>query len=171
MAFSGQVYEHTCPGCGVVLPTVEGPVHPYLNPSAACWALYGELLAAQYGDPDRMAYHQVFVDSYAMQHPGGKDRRAIQSVGLHGMTLCLFVEDGVDPAMGTRLHKLMVTRPVFHWLEPPEPDSGWLTVSDMKAAGKFELSDVYAWARSVWGEWHQHHETIRRWISAAKILK
>lgn len=72
--------------------------------------------------------------------------------------------------MGTRLHKLMVTRPVFHWLEPPASDSGWFTVSDMKAIGKIQRSDVYVWARSVWDAWHQHHETIRGWIASAKIL-
>lgn len=159
----------SCPGCGVLLPTIHGPVHPYFNPSPACWALYGELLAQQYTDPDRMRYIQLFLDSYAMQHPGGTDRRAVQSVALHGMTLCLFLEEGVDPVMGTRLHKLMVRRPVFHWLESPKPDSDWLNVLDMKALGEIRRADVYVWARGVWAAWHPHHDTIRGWISAAEI--
>ena len=104
-----------------------------------------------------------------MQHPGGTDRRAVQSVALHGMTLCLFLEEGIDPIMGTRLHKLMVRRPDFHWLESPGPDSDWLTVLEMKALSEIRRADVYAWARSVWTAWHPHHDTIRGWISAAEI--
>lgn len=158
-----------CGGCGVALPVIEGPVHPYFDPSPACWALYGELLAEQYADPERMAYSQLFLDSYAMQHPGGKDRRAIQSVAVHGMTLCLFVEEGVDPALGTKLHKYMVTRPVFHWLEPPPPDSDWLTVGDMRAIEQIRRTEVYRWAAGVWAAWKEHHDTIRGWIAAAAV--
>jgi len=43
-----------------------------------------------------MAFHQLIVDAYAVQHPGGGDRRAVQSVGIHLMTLAMFIEDGVD---------------------------------------------------------------------------
>jgi hypothetical protein len=57
--------------------------------SPACWARYGELLSVQYSDPERMAFHQLIVDTYAVQHPDGDDPRAIQSVGIHLMTLCL----------------------------------------------------------------------------------
>lgn len=85
-------------------------------------------LAAQYQDPSRMSFHQIVVDTYAVQHPDGDDPRAIQPVGIHLMTLCLFLERGTDPALGTRLHRLMVERPVFHWLahrrcEDSSPDS------------------------------------------------
>src|SRR5579871_2903462 len=98
----------TCPGCEVELPAISGPVHPYMPSSPACWAAYGELLAAQYSDPARARFHQVVVDTYAVQHPDGDDPRAVQSVAVHLMTLYLFLECGVDPAHGPRLHRSMI---------------------------------------------------------------
>ncbi|MFZ0216302.1 MAG: DUF5946 family protein [Candidatus Dormiibacterota bacterium] len=65
--------ETTCPGCGVRLPAVHAPTHPYMTCSAACWLRYGELLAVQYADRRRMRFHQLIVDSYAVQHPDGDD--------------------------------------------------------------------------------------------------
>jgi hypothetical protein len=37
-------------GCGALLPDVNGPTHPYLGASASCWAVYGEVLAREYGE-------------------------------------------------------------------------------------------------------------------------
>ncbi|MCP9491734.1 MAG: DUF5946 family protein [Solirubrobacteraceae bacterium MAG38_C4-C5] len=45
-------------------------------------------MAAQYSDPERMAFHQLIVDTYAVQHPDGDEPRAIQSVAIHLKTLC-----------------------------------------------------------------------------------
>jgi len=117
--------ETVCPGCRVRLPAVEAPVHPYMTCSPACWVRYGDLLAAQYANPERMAFHQLVVDTYAVQHPDGDDPRAIQSVGIHLMTLCLFLERGTDPALGTRLHRRMIDRPAFHQLKPPSSSDPW----------------------------------------------
>jgi hypothetical protein len=66
--------------------------------STSCWQRYGELKAVQCSDPERMVFHQLVVDTYAVQHPGGDDPRAVRSVGIHLMRLCLFLERGVDPA-------------------------------------------------------------------------
>jgi hypothetical protein len=73
-----------CPGCGLELPEHDGPTHAYIGASPACWALYGEL---RYPPS-----HRLTVDVYAVQHPGGDERRAIQSVALHLMALCLVLE-------------------------------------------------------------------------------
>ena len=109
-----------CPGCGLELPERDGPTHPYIGASAGCWALYGELLAAQYGSYDGSS-HRLAVDAYAVQHPGGPERRAIQSVGLHLAALCLVLEQGVNPAKITELMRLLLAREArFEWLEPPE---------------------------------------------------
>jgi len=53
--------------------------------SPACWIRYGDLLAVQYASPRRMAFHQLVVDTYAVQHPDSDDPRAIKSVGIHLM--------------------------------------------------------------------------------------
>lgn len=159
-----------CPGCGARLPRFEGPTHPYMTCSAGCWQRYGELLAAQYSDPLRMAFHQIVVDTYAVQHPDGDDHRAIQSVGIHLMTLCLFLEHGVDPALGTQLHRRMVDRPVFHLLDPPA-SRGALTVLDVPIGGNPSRARTAAldWAQDVWTAWHAHHATVRRWIDGSRL--
>lgn len=140
----------TCSGCGLVLPEVTGPTHPYMQSSPACWATYGEVLARSYEDPQRRRVHQLMVDAFAVQHPGAPDRRSVQSVGIHLMTLCLVLERGANPQEGPRLHKHMVKRPVFHWLEPP-PRRGDITVNDVHAAvdAAGHIEAVEAWASSA----------------------
>ena len=159
-----------CPGCGVRLPRVEGPAHPYMTCSSACWQRYGELLAAQYSDPERMAFYQLVVDTYAVQHPDGDDPRAIQSVGIHLMTLCLFIERGVDPALGATLHRRMVDRPVFHRLDPPA-SRGDLTVLDVPtgAGPTTARTAAIAWAQDAWAAWRFHHPIVKRWIEESRL--
>ncbi len=98
-----------CPGCGLTAPeTGDDPPAEHVA-SAACYRLYGQLLARDYSDAGYYrAAHQMVVDAYAAQHAGGTSRREVQSVALCLMTLCLFVEAGVDPAQGPRLHQQLV---------------------------------------------------------------
>lgn len=157
--------RESCPGCGVVLTARQGPTHPYMTSSPACWSAYGELLAAQFNDPERIRFHQLVVDTYAVQHPGDDDPRAVRSVGIHLMTLCMFLEHGTDPAMGPRLHSRMVARPVFHWLNPPD-QRGRLTCLDVPTGGPASAAraSVYAWARHAWASWAIHQNTVRGWL-------
>jgi uncharacterized protein DUF5946 len=132
----------------------------------ACWALFGELLAREFGDPGYFAVPQLSVDTYAAQHPGWRERRSIQSLGLHLMTLSLFLEGGADISEGPALVKrIMANRPVFEWLGPPRL-SGGMTVADvLEARDAREHSRlVHAWARDVWDAWAPHHNVVRRWI-------
>ena len=165
---AGEVEQ--CPGCGVRLPRVDGPTHAYMTCSASCWQRFGELLAAQYADPGRMAFHQLVVDAYAVQHPDGDDPRAIQSVAIHLMTLCLFLEEAVDPSLGAALHARMVRRPVFHRLEPP-PSRGSLTVLNVPVVSDAATAReaAYAWARSAWDAWQQQHVTVREWLAVSGL--
>jgi len=158
-----------CCGCGAVLPAVDGPTHPYILSSPACWATYGEISARTYQDPRRQGVLQVQVDAYAVQHPGVPGRRAAQSVGIHLMTLCLVFERGADPREGPRLHNQMVQRPVFHWLEPP-PDRGDVTVLDVLATSSPEghIAAVNEWGRSVWDAWAPHHAIVRDWLDLGR---
>lgn len=138
--------------------------------SAACWASFGELLAVQYATPQRMAFHQLVVDAYAAQHPGGDDRRAVQSVAIHLMTLALVLEDGADPAEGPGLHRDMVRGPVFGALvrRAPAPDDR--TVVDVPLTGSVAEAEsaTRAWARDVWASWSQEHATLRTWPQLAE---
>jgi hypothetical protein len=107
----------------------------------------------------------LIVDAYAVQHPGGAERAAVQLVGLCLMTLCLFVEHDVDPARGPALHKqMMAAPPDFRFLEPPVVP-GPLTVADVLAAEgtrAFHLM-AWSWARQMWAAWSAHHAVIRSW--------
>lgn len=154
-----------CPGCGAVLPAANGPAHPYIRSSPACWARYGEVLAREFGDPEYFTLHQLTVDAYAVQHPGVEERRAIQSVGLHLMTLCMILEDGADPREGPKLHRRMVRRPSFEWLDPP-PMDGRMTVANVLPAQSPSEHErlVRAWSGDAWQAWELHHETVRRWV-------
>jgi hypothetical protein len=70
--------------------------------------VYGEMLAREYGDPAYFRVHQLTVDTYAVQHPGPRERRAIQSVG--------WARD-VWAAWGQ--HHETVRGWVERWLRPP----------------------------------------------------
>lgn len=140
--------------------------------SAACWRGYGELLAAQYSDPRRMTFHQIVVDAYAAQHPGEGDPRAVQSVGIHLMTLALFLEHDVDPAVGTRLHKRMVERPVFHRLRRPDGGSArMLGFRHVPLGGSPETARAraYEWARSAWASWGPQQNVVRGWLETSGL--
>ncbi|MBT2226963.1 DUF5946 family protein [Nonomuraea sp. NEAU-A123] len=156
----------SCPGCGLVAPATGGPFPDERGASAECWGRYGELLARSYGIAEYRHVHQLVVDSYIAQHPGGDSRRAVQGVALCLMTLCLFVEDDADPREGAALHKqMMADRPdYFHWLRPP-PLHGLMTAVDVLAARDAAEHErlVWAWGRDVWRAWAPHHATIRGW--------
>jgi hypothetical protein len=158
-----------CPGCGVVLPEYDGPTHPYIGSSAACWALYGELLAHEYAELGYPECHRLTVDAYAAQHPGKREPRSIRSVGTHLSGLYLVLERGLDGPAATALkNRVLATDPSFVWLNPPHPE-GALTVRDvLDLRGTVPHCDaIEAWARSVWEGWELHHETVREWVEGA----
>jgi hypothetical protein len=151
-----------------VLPDSAGPRHPYIGASASCWALYGELLVREYGELRYPRVHRLTVDAYAVQHPGGDDRRAVQSVAVHLASLLLVLEGGVPPERATaEIRALLRRAPGFERLEPPSPN-GTVTVLDVLAAdGAVEHERaVERWAREVWRAWSRHHATVMRWLGA-----
>jgi Family of unknown function (DUF5946) len=158
-----------CPGCGALLPRADGPRHPYLGASAGCWRRYGEVLAREFEDPTVFAAaHQLSVDAYAAQHPGQRERRAIQSVAVHLMGLCLWFEHGLDPALGPRFKRNMIRRAAVAWLEPPASIGSLTVLSVLSAVTPDEhVAAVKAWARDVWHAWSVHHQTIGSWLAEA----
>jgi hypothetical protein len=162
----------TCAGCGLVLPSADGPTHAYIGASPACWALYGKLSAAPYSRTIGSRSRRLVDDAYAVQHPGTNDRRCVQSVAVHLMGLCVLLErDGeqrrVAPVLGR-----MPARPTLdlHWLTPPARN-GRMTVRDAIEAGSGDghADAVEAWARDVWRSWRPHHATVRRWLDATSV--
>lgn len=157
-----------CPGCGADHPDVGATAtHRYLRSSPACFAAFGEVLAASYPG---LAYgpgdlHQTRVDAWVCQHPGD-GRAADQAVALCLMTLRLVLVDGVDPARGPALHQQMAARGPYAALAPPAR-RGRLTVRDLLDRPEDERdAATFAWAHEVWAAWSEHHDQVRRWLDA-----
>ena len=158
-----------CVGCGGLFPDVEGPTHPYLELSPGCAAACGEVFACHYGDmPFYGDVYRLANDAYAVQHPGGRSRQAIQSVGIHLVRLCLVLEDGLPPERANDAAPAAARRRrEFVWLERPS-EMGPITVADFRRPlpGAEHKALLRARARSAWEAWSRLHATIRRWLPA-----
>lgn len=155
-----------CIGCGGSFPDSDGPTHRYMESSPACWAAYGEVLARQYNDPAYREVYRMAVDSYAVQHPGRPSPQSVNSVGVHSVRLCLFIEHGLEPrAANDAMLAISPLKGKFSWLTPPE-SMGPITVADVQNARspvEHQLI-VRDWAASAWLAWSGHHEVIRSWV-------
>jgi hypothetical protein len=139
-----------CRGCGADLPRSGGATHPYMLSSPACWARFGEILAREYSHPQLSATHWLSVDSYAVQHPGSTERRAIQSVGLHLARLMLQLQGEMPPRKTNDVMLgLSRSKHTLPYLDPPK--SFAVTVADIPVNGTFE----------------DHARAVRGWAAAA----
>ncbi len=156
-----------CPGCGGLFEPHSGPIHRYMISSPACWAAFGKILACEYSDPALLATHRLSVDAFAVQHPGGASRQAIQSVGLHLVRLMIQLETPLPPREANDVMlRLGPRKALLPFLQPPE--SFQLTVADVvPAAGTAgHIEAVRAWAKSAWNSWATHQSFIRSWAEA-----
>lgn len=155
-----------CPGCGARLEAMDGPTHPYMTSSAACWARFGELLAFEYSDPALMPVHRLSVDTYAVQHPGDGSRQAIQSVGLHLARLMLQLESPMPPKAANDV-MLRLGRRKSTLVLLDRPAAFRMTIADVAPlAGTPAHEDaVRSWARCTWEDWHGSHGYIREWVA------
>lgn len=152
-----------CADCSALVPNIIGPTHEYLGASAGCWQIYGEILAKEYSDPKYMAVHRLTVDTYAVQHPGGQDPRAVQSVNGHLLALYLILERKLDFQFATQaLGKIIAKRKgQFLWLEPPAAPYAITVVNVAKAASAEEHKEIVKeWAVSTWTAWRVHHKSL-----------
>jgi hypothetical protein len=150
-----------CPGCGLDMPARPGATtHRYFNASPECWGVFGEVLAAEFGDAVRFAAtHQLAVDSYAAQHGGGD--HPDRSVAIHLVGLHLVLEAGVRP---TRVPPLLQTLATVTstWPTLRVPRDPWsLTVLDVALADD-PVAATRAWAEEVWQAWHDAHAVVQR---------
>lgn len=156
-----------CPGCGArYLPQVLDETHAYIGASPACWAAYGELLAREFGDPACGRVHRHSADVYAVQHPGGDGRRQRQSVALHLIAICRWLEHGDDVARLNRDTQRLASDPRdWPWLQPPAAYP--MTVLDVLDArdGNEHVLFVRRWAETTWTGWSAHHDTVRGWMA------
>ena len=159
-----------CPGCGErYAPSAATETHGYLGASPACWAVFGEVLAREFSDPAYGWIHRHTVDVYTVQHPGTDGRKQRQSVAIHLIALCGWLESGLDMGRLNPISQRLANEARdWPWLEPPSPPYG-LTVADVLAARSgAEHSDfVRAWAVATWDAWSAHHDIVRQWTADA----
>ena len=155
-----------CLGCGALVPDTEGPTHEYMLSAPGCWALFNEVAVQQY-EIASFDFRRLAVDAYAVQHPGTTDRRAIQSVAVHLISLYFVLERGLTPTEATdKMRHVLIDKTRFVWLEPPS-SMGEVTVIDVVNIKdpKEREAIVSRWARSAWLAWRAHHARIRKWAA------
>jgi hypothetical protein len=131
-----------------------------------CWSLFNEVAVRQY-EIASFDLRRLAVDAYAVQHPGTTDRRAIQSVAVHLISLYFVLERGFTPTEATdKMRQALTDKSRFVWLEPPQ-SKGDITVVDV-----VNITDptdheamIERWARSAWEAWSAHHNQIQRWAT------
>ncbi len=158
-----------CPGCGArYLPHTSDETHEYIGASPACWATFGEVLAREFGDITFGRVHRQTVDVYAVQHPGTDDRRQRQSVALHLVGLCHWLEHDIElDRLNAMTQRLASEDRRWPWLTPPARYP--MTVADLLVArdGDEHIRLVRRWAETTWEAWAAHHGTIREWALEA----
>jgi hypothetical protein len=169
MARQGWLVESSrlpaCPGCGLVVPPVDGPTHPYIGASAGCWALFTELSVLPLGS---FASGELLTDAYAVQHPGVPERRAIQSVCVHLILLCATVERQWPSSRAVWLRRRALAQPSpWRWFDVGLP-VGTLTVAHPFAAENADQRGqrLWGWATGVWAAHRDHHDEVRGWLDA-----
>lgn len=157
----------TCVGCGALFEPEDGPIHPYMLSSAACFRRFTDALAAEYSDLALMATHRLTVDTFAIQHPGkNSERRAVQSVALHLTRLTIQLSGRYSPQetndvmLGLGKFKEELT-----YLAPPSKFT--LTTADL---ARHTGTDTHAafvreWAQATLDDWSAHKETVQGWIT------
>lgn len=156
-----------CPGCGASVPGPGAVTPPSVGASPACWAAYGDLVAREYGEWSNPPVHRLTAATYAAQHPGRPDPRAVQGLAVHLIGLHFAIDRGMDLSRVPREIGRAVADPWrLRWLEPPA-DPDWQTILDVRGARdlKEHTARVQRWARSVWEAWSAHHDEIRDWTA------
>lgn len=152
-----------CPECHALVPDSDGPTHGYFGASPGCWAIYGVVLAREYGDPRYMKVHRLTVDAYAVQHPGKPEPRTIQSINVHLLGLYLTLAKKCDPKFVTEAIGRIIEKNKGHftWLEAPQVAYP-ITVMDVLGAKEPEkhAEIVRKWAQTTWDSWSAHHDMI-----------
>ena len=100
-----------------------------MGASSSCWTRFAELSATL--SPGGSPLRRLVTDAYMVQHPGVPERRAVQSVCLHLVGMCLVLERGLPPReLSGALQRLLAHPPAWRWLDPPKPN-GLRTVGSL----------------------------------------
>jgi hypothetical protein len=154
----------TCPGCGLELPANGWKMEQRMNTSTECWEMYGEAVGFELSNASLQQHHQLTVDTYVAQHPGGHASDlgiAFALIGLH-----LSLDRGVGGEEIRGFHQRLANRGVGWPNLSPPADRGRVTVHDVASAGSVDehARQVARWSASVWEAWGPSHETVAGWV-------
>lgn len=160
-----------CPSCGAKALNIEGETHEYMLSASGCWEMFCEVLEKEYSDFQYSKAHHYTVDSYACQHPGeSQNPKAVNSVGIHLMSLYMLFEKGMDLEKSADLKSKFAqynkSNKIITSLDPPK-SFGKITVFDIWGLDNKEqhFPVCERWARSVWESWSAHHQKIAQWAN------
>jgi hypothetical protein len=152
----------TCPGCGLRLPPAEGATDPYGGASPACWAIFGEVLARDFGEYRYPAAHRLVVDAYLAQHPGFATAAGRRSVAVHLVGLHCVLDKGMagDELRRTLAGVFPDKRDILPFEPVPRLDA--VNVAFVHAARDVEehAERAKVWATAVWQAWAPHHPRV-----------
>lgn len=161
--------ERCCPGCGLVMPAATNAhTDGYYNCSAEWWNVYAEVLGYEYGHVIPFGQvHALTVDTYAVQHAGG--RHKAKSVAVHLAGLYAFHELGLKRVRVARLMQHLANHYTnFLGFDPPPP-AGSLSIFDVALASDqlHHIDLVTRWSAQVWAAWHDAHSAVARFAAPA----
>lgn len=150
-----------CPGCRLERPRSGRTYDRKFHASAECWEVYEQVLAAEFQNAVLFGrVHQLTVDTYAVQHAGG--RHPDKSVGIHLTGLFLVLERGLPPTAVPPLLQRLAGRPSWPYLAPPAEVARFTVADVARAVSPDEhVARARAWAEEVWRTWTPHHAVAR----------
>jgi hypothetical protein len=122
------------------------------------------VLEAEYSNPLLFAQvHQLTVDTYAAQHPGGK--HPDKSLDIHLAGLYLVLERGLPQNIISQCRQRLATvvKAWPHFMPPDAVRS--FTVFDVALADS-HFNAVKEWSATVWTAWAGQHATIAEFVAA-----
>ena len=123
--------------------------------------MYTEVLGSEFSNAVLFGQvHQLTVDTYAVQHAGG--RHPDKSIGIHLTGLYLILDRGVRPPNVPKLHQRLAGA-VKRWPHfTPPADTESVTVFDVALSGSTEehIKNAREWALVVWKAWSVHHSEV-----------
>ncbi|WP_422106582.1 DUF5946 family protein [Winogradskyella sp.] len=158
-----------CFSCGAKALNLDGECHKYMLASPGCYEMFNEVLNKEYTDLRYHKGHHFTVDAYAIQHPGLlSNQKAVNSVGIHLVSLYCTFEAGFDLAMSaeikTKFAQFNKLHKIIKPIKGPESFLG-LTIFDIWdndiAELHFDLCKQWAW--DAFHSWSAHHKTIASW--------
>ena len=167
LSFMTVQQEIICPGCGLALPARKtNNTGNYYNTSDECWDLYTEVLGKEYSDAVLFGQvHQITVDTYAVQHAGGRHPDKSVDVHLYGLYFAL-VKGIRSPYIPPLLQRVVSAIDVWPHYEPPTKRAA-ITVFDVAFCDLSEEHSkvVREWGQAVWETWSEHHAEVESLIS------